>query len=153
MDMLESFSKIAPHLGNPLVLVGFVLLLFFGVHRTLIKSGILQPVSASQSGVLIKVLLRYGFLIALLLVVAGFGFAAWKVWIEAGPKVDVAAIVETLTRQYDKQLAAGRQREEAAQGQIEQLTEAVTTAVAALARQAGQPQAPPGVTEVAPREP
>ena len=44
MDMLEAFSKIAPHLANPLVLVGFVLLLFFGVHRTLIRSGILRPV-------------------------------------------------------------------------------------------------------------
>ncbi len=114
MDVLESFAKIAPHLDNPLVLVGFVLLLFFGVHRTLIKSGVLAPVSASQSGVLVKVLLNYGFLIALLLVVAGFGFAAWKAHLEtkeriaAGPKVDVAAIVETLTRKHDEELAAGR---------------------------------------------
>ena len=143
IDMLEAFATIAPHLANPLVLVGFVLLLFFGVHRTLIRSGVLKPVSAAQSGVLIRVLLRYGFLIALLLIVAGFGFAAWKVWIAAGPKVDVNAIVETLTRKFEKELTAGRQREEAAQGQIQQLTEAVTT----LARQAEQPQAPPGVTE------
>ncbi len=47
MDMLEPFSNVAPHLANLLVLVGFVLLLFFGVHRTLIRSGILQPVAAS----------------------------------------------------------------------------------------------------------
>jgi hypothetical protein len=34
------FQKIAPYLKHPLVLVGFVLLIFFGIHRTLIKSGI-----------------------------------------------------------------------------------------------------------------
>jgi tetratricopeptide (TPR) repeat protein len=143
MDALDGFSEIAPHLANPLVLVGFVLLLFFGIHRTLIKSGILQPISASQSGTVVKILLRYGFLIALLLIVAGFGFAAWKAYLAAAPKVDVNAIVETLTHKHEQELATAREREETSRAQIDELTKAVT----ALATQSEQPQAPLGTKE------
>ena len=138
--MLEEFAKIAPHLANPLVLVGFVLLLSLGIYRTLIKSGLLRPVSARQSGVLIGRLVRYVFVIALLITIAGFGYAGLKAYLEteeriaAGPKVDVNAIVETLTREH-------REREAVAQEQIDALTKAVT----ALARQSEEPQAPPGV--------
>ena len=38
---MESFGSLAPYLKDPLVLVGFLLLLFFGILRTLIKSGII----------------------------------------------------------------------------------------------------------------
>ena len=98
--MLEEFAKVAPHLANPLVLVGFVLLLVFGIHWTLIKSKILLPVPVEESSVLARIVLRYGFVIALLIIVAGFGFAAWKAYLEteeriaAVPKVDVNTIVD-----------------------------------------------------------
>ena len=133
--MLDVFDKIAPHLANPLVLVGFVLLLFFGIHRALIRSKILPPVSAEESGVLVRIVLGYGFVIALLIILAGFGFAAWKAYLETA-KVDVNAIVETLTREH-------RDREAVAQEQIDALTKAVT----ALAKQSEEPQAPPGVAD------
>jgi hypothetical protein len=34
---LAAFKEIAPYLTHPLVLVGFVLLLFFGLHRSILK--------------------------------------------------------------------------------------------------------------------
>ena len=137
------FAEIAPHLTNPLVLIGFVLMLGFGIHRTLIKSGILQPVSSRQSGVLVKILLRYGFIIALVLVVAGFGFAAWQAYLSAGQKVDVNAIVKTLTQKHAVDLAAAGEREVEARTQVRALTEAVT----ALIRQGAEQGAPPGVKD------
>jgi hypothetical protein len=75
---LGEFSKVAPYLTNPLVLIGFVLLLFFGVHRVLIKSGVLVPVSRTASGKIVRLLLHYGFVVALLLILCGFGLAYFK---------------------------------------------------------------------------
>jgi hypothetical protein len=75
---IGEFSKVAPYLTNPLVLIGFVLLLFFGIHWELIKSGILPPVSKVASTKIVRLLLNYGFIVALLLILSGFGLAAWK---------------------------------------------------------------------------
>jgi hypothetical protein len=41
---LTASSEIVSYLANPLVLIGLALLLLFGVHRVLIRSGILLPV-------------------------------------------------------------------------------------------------------------
>jgi hypothetical protein len=78
------FSKVAPYLSNPLVLIGFALLLFFGVHRTLVKSRLLSPVNPTASNKIVRLLLHYGFVVALLLVFLGFGFAAWTSYLSAG---------------------------------------------------------------------
>jgi hypothetical protein len=67
-----SFAQIAPYLTNPLVLVGFVLLLIFGVHKALIKSNILPPVSPTASNKIVRLILHYGFAIALLVLLLGF---------------------------------------------------------------------------------
>ena len=58
-------------------------------------------------------------------------------------RVDVIAIVETLVQSFDEKLVDAREREEALQNRIRELTEAVT----ALASKAGQPDAPRGVEE------
>jgi hypothetical protein len=55
-----------------------VLLLFFGIHYTLIRSGILTPVSKAESGKIVRLLLNYGFIVALLLIFLGFGLVAWN---------------------------------------------------------------------------
>jgi hypothetical protein len=78
-----SFAQIAPYLTNPLVLIGFVLLLIFGVHKALIKSHILPPVSPTASNRIVRLLLHYGFVIALLLILCGFGFAAYKAYLDS----------------------------------------------------------------------
>jgi len=69
------FSKIAPYLFNPLVLIGFGLFLFFGIHRALIGAKILAPLSPRQSSGIIRLFLNYGFWIAIGLLVLGFGYA------------------------------------------------------------------------------
>lgn len=73
MEALLDFAKVAPYLTDPLVLAGFALLLFFGVHRTLIRSGTIPPLSARSGSRIVQALLRYGFVIALVVIVLGFG--------------------------------------------------------------------------------
>jgi hypothetical protein len=68
-----AFKEIAPYLTHPLVLVGFVLLLFFGLHRTLLKAGIIPPLSQRSGSTVVQLLLRYGFILALVVIVLGFG--------------------------------------------------------------------------------
>lgn len=80
---MRTFAEIAPHLGNPLVLTGFALLLFFGIHRALIRSGVLQPAEKSATPGILQQLLRYGFVIALVLVIAGFALAAWRAYLDS----------------------------------------------------------------------
>jgi tetratricopeptide (TPR) repeat protein len=70
---MSDFAKIAPYLEQPLVLVGFVLLLFFSIHRALIKSGVIPRLSAQSGSKVVASLLRYGFVLALMVVVLGFG--------------------------------------------------------------------------------
>lgn len=72
MNEIKEFLQIAPYLSNPMVLIGFALLLFFGIHRALIKSGIIPPLQPQQGGKLIFHLLRYGFIVALIVIILGF---------------------------------------------------------------------------------
>lgn len=58
MDTLEAFKEIAPYLSHPLVLIGFAILLFFGIHRSLIKAGIIPPLSPRTGGNVVQLLLR-----------------------------------------------------------------------------------------------
>jgi hypothetical protein len=78
---MKDFVHIAPYLNNPLVLIGFLLLLFFGLHRTLIKSKIIQPLSSTAGSKVLRILLRYGFIIALTIIVAGFMTEIWKTYL------------------------------------------------------------------------
>ncbi|MCV6575115.1 MAG: hypothetical protein OIF58_05205 [Cohaesibacter sp.] len=68
-----SFEKIAPYLQDPLVLIGFILLLFFSLCRAILKSGLLSVIDSAASYQVIKRLLGYGFMLAALLVLLGFG--------------------------------------------------------------------------------
>jgi hypothetical protein len=108
---LAAFGEMASHLANPLVLIGLALLLFFGVHRALIRSGILPPVDRRASGVIIQSLLRYGFWIAVLLIVLGIAYAGYKTHLEKQPAIvnaetvgiavtSQAAIIEVLSTEF-----------------------------------------------------
>jgi len=67
------FEKIAPYLQDPLVLAGFALLLFFGLANGLIKSGLI-PVQSQRGGYrLLQRTLLYGFVLAAVIVLLGFG--------------------------------------------------------------------------------
>jgi hypothetical protein len=78
MAGFESFAGIAPYLAHPLVLVGFGVLLVFAVHRSLIKSGIIPPLEPRTGGRVVQTLLRYGFIIAALLILLGFGLEFFR---------------------------------------------------------------------------
>lgn len=136
MKLPAEFADIAPHLANPLVLVGFVLLLFFMIHRALIRSGLLNPLPPAQKGGLVATLLRYGFIVALAIIVGGFGFATYQAHLAASPKADVGAIVETLMRRHQADLEDSQEREAEARQQVTALTAAVT----ALVRQGRRPE-------------
>jgi len=72
------FSKLAPYLRNPLVLVGLALLLFYGVYEALIESDIIRPLPAAAGPGVVHALLNYGFATALTVVVLGFGLEFYK---------------------------------------------------------------------------
>jgi hypothetical protein len=69
---MPSFEKIAPFLTNPLVLVGFVIFLFFGLFRVLLKANIVPPVAQTTGGQIIKRFFAYSFIIAIVAIILGF---------------------------------------------------------------------------------
>jgi hypothetical protein len=70
---MNSFEKMAPYLKHPLVLVGLVLLLFFGIHGKLIDSGIIPPLGQQGGNAVVQAILAYGFWIALAVIMLGIG--------------------------------------------------------------------------------
>jgi hypothetical protein len=78
MAEITQFSKIAPYLENPLDLVGFCLLLLFGIYRVLLKAGLLVPLSQRQSATVVGRILNHGFLVAILVIVLGFAYAGFR---------------------------------------------------------------------------
>lgn len=92
MSAIQGFTNVAPYLTHPLVLSGFALLLFFGIHKTLIRSGIIPPLSARSSSKIVQILLRYGFVVALLVIVLGFALEFFKIGHETDIKTDLQGI-------------------------------------------------------------
>jgi hypothetical protein len=70
---MVDFAKIAPYLSDPLVLVGFVIFLFFGLCRYLLKRGIIPPLGKRHGFRIVQQILLYGFVIGLLIIALGFG--------------------------------------------------------------------------------
>jgi len=75
---LSQFSKIAPYLINPLVLIGFCLFLLFGTYQALLKTGIISPLSPRQSSVVVRMILRQGFWISTVIIILGFVYAGFR---------------------------------------------------------------------------
>ena len=79
MDVwLRAFKTIAPYLTHPLVLIGFVLLLFFGLLNHLIDSGIIPPLREGEASGIVYTLLNYVFVIGLAVIVLGFALQFYK---------------------------------------------------------------------------
>jgi hypothetical protein len=66
------FTKIAPYLTHPLVLVGFSLFLLVGLLKNLIKSGIVPEVSKEAGAGIVRLFLDHSFIIILIIVLLGF---------------------------------------------------------------------------------
>lgn len=89
---LQAFAAVAPYLTHPLTLAGFVLLLVFGIHRALIKSGILPRIHRTAAPGIVKMFLSYGFVIGILIIVAGFGLQGYQSHLESPASTQPRAI-------------------------------------------------------------
>jgi hypothetical protein len=74
MEILQ-FSKIVQYLYNPLALIGFGLLLLFGIFWGILKSGLLSQLSQRQSDRILSQILRYGVSVSIALMLLGFLYA------------------------------------------------------------------------------
>jgi hypothetical protein len=78
MTEIGQFAKIARYLDNPLVLIGFCLLLLFGVYRVLLKARLLKPLSQRQSSAVVRMILTHGFQLTVAIIVLGFVYAGFR---------------------------------------------------------------------------
>lgn len=85
MESVAGFKEVAPYLTHPLVLVGFILFVFFGIHRTLLLAKIIPPLEPSEGSKVVQLLLRYGFWIALVAMIIGFALTFHKTQLEHNP--------------------------------------------------------------------
>lgn len=67
-----SFAGIAEYLQDPLVLIGFVLFLAFLFARQLLERGIIPPLGQTAGASILRAVLQYGFILALLVIILGF---------------------------------------------------------------------------------
>jgi hypothetical protein len=77
-DELKGFARVAPYLSDPLVLVGFALLLLFLLFRSLIGSGLIPVLEQDASGRLFQSIADYGFYAIALVIVLGFAHAHFR---------------------------------------------------------------------------
>jgi hypothetical protein len=109
MEDFAWFKDVAPYLMQPLVLVGFVLLIVFGVNGALLKAGIIPPLTPRAGGTMVQNLVRYGFVIALLVIVLGFAFAFYQAQQEHSPAQETSTLKQSATTGQGRTAAnAGR---------------------------------------------
>jgi Tfp pilus assembly protein PilF len=94
MGNLKEFIQIAPYLSNPLILIGFILFIFFSFYRLLIKSKTIPPLSESHGSQILKLLLKYGFVISIFVIVLGFTQAVYKMHLSSKPDVERIQVIE-----------------------------------------------------------
>lgn len=99
MDAGIDFAKVAPFLQHPLVLAGFALLVVFGLFRAFLKSDRLRPASGEATGRILASVARYGFILALAVVLLGFALEFHKQSNAARVALDPDAIVAAVERQ------------------------------------------------------
>ena len=140
-----SFGDIAPYLQHPLVLVGFGVFVVFGFYRVRVGAQILPQVSRAASGRIVAMLVRYGFIVALVLMLLGFGLAFFREWrgeeARLAREAAVTDAIAAVEAQYTERVAAL----EGERTQDRQTIASLNAAVRALAAQAEAPDAPPGI--------
>lgn len=127
-DSITTFSEIAQYLQHPLVLIGFVLMLFFSMVNKLMKIGILPQLKQEDGSKIVILFLRYGFWLAILIVLLGFGLQFYQAYhnnsaniqqVKMEEATNINAIVQTL-------MAKHQQDNQVKDQQIKALTAAVT---------------------------
>ena len=77
-ENIRAFAGMLSRLKVPLVLSGFVSLLFYGIHALLIMSKIIPPLPPEDGGRIVHLFLNYGFYFAIVLIVLGFATDSFK---------------------------------------------------------------------------
>lgn len=99
--MIQGFDQVAPFLTNPLVLIGFVVLLFFGLAKSLLKANIIPPLPKTTGGKVAMALLRYGFYLSLAVILLGFSLEAYKVYKKTSENDKVVSEVKDAITKFD----------------------------------------------------
>lgn len=68
------------YFANSIIAVGMGVLLVFGIHRALIRTGAFSEVPASAVPALLRTLLRHSFVIAIITITLGFGLRYYEVF-------------------------------------------------------------------------
>lgn len=134
---LQAFRDIAPYLTNPLALIGFMLLLLFGGFRTLIKAKIIPTLSQRAGSNIVQLLLRYGFIIALVIIASGFGLEFYRTHRTTAPAIEQSKLIDKAFEALKGQLSvvAGRELE------YQETIKALRAALAAIPEQTELPNA------------
>lgn len=74
----KGFARIAPYLTDPLVLIGFALLLLFALFHAIIASGLIPPLDPDAGGRAVQSILDYGFWVVALVILLGFAHAHFR---------------------------------------------------------------------------
>ena len=90
-----------PYLAHPLVLIGFVLLLFFAIARTVIRSRVLTPITGAKSYRILQSILLYGFVLSIAVVILGFGLKYRDL-----SKSEQQNALDLIRREFDGNLAS-----------------------------------------------
>jgi|GEM_PF-4698054 len=83
------FARIAPFLTHPLVLCGFTVMLFYGVLKALLGARILRPIGEKSGAIILRLLLKYGFIVAVLIILLGFGLEGYRTWLKSSDHPEV----------------------------------------------------------------
>lgn len=75
---MRTFKEIAPYLTQPLVLVGFALMLSFGFYRRLIDRGIIPPLPKREASGFAHTLLRHSFITGFATILLGFSLTFYQ---------------------------------------------------------------------------
>ncbi|MDQ3795999.1 MAG: hypothetical protein M3294_00055, partial [Pseudomonadota bacterium] len=128
------------------MLIGFALLLMFGLYQALIRSGIIPPITQQIGCRIVQTVLRGGFMPGLFVIVLGFGLQFYNIDVYALPSVNVDAIADKLIEKSESPARAQAQLASLEQ-QNEVWKQQAHGALQALADLRGRKDSGPGVSE------
>lgn len=88
MKNLDGFVEIAPYLKDPLVLAGFITLLLFTLFKSLLKLNIIKYFSKDEANKLVRLILKYGFVISLFVIIAGFLMKGFELYTKSNQNIE-----------------------------------------------------------------
>ncbi len=78
---ISNFTSIAPFLTNPLTLIGFVIFIFISLLAGISKSKFFAKITGKDTAKIIKTIIILGFIIAILVIIGGFGVQTYKMYL------------------------------------------------------------------------